>query len=300
MLDTETNDGDPRHAHLVQVAVVACTGDGRVVERFSSHVRPPDGDVGPTHVHRITVDDVLRAPTAEEVLPDLARVLRGRVRVAHNLPFDAAVLDRVFARAGYQPGPVADLDTLTLSAGTDGPRGHGLGALCQARGIPLTGWHDARADAAATASLLTCLLAEQRIRRVRDLVRVAPSVARRADWPDPVLDPGVVARVVAEKAVPPDLFRQRGASAAEERARRRAEAARARAERVRFRRVGDDDWRVVGPPGTIAPGPIEVTTRRGVRQVDVLDVEPAPDDAGVPQVWARFRWPEDEVSRPDG
>ena len=289
VLDTETNDGDPRQASVVQVAVVACRGDGTVLDRWSSHVRPPDGDVGPTEVHRITFDDVVRAPTFEEVLPDLVRQLRGRIRVAHNLPFDAAVLDRAFARAGYQPGPVADLDTLALSAGSDGPRGHGLKALCDRHGIPLEGWHDAREDAAATAALLACLLRQRGVRRLGDLLAVAPGVAERADWPDPVLAPGVLARVAAEKALPAELLRRRGQRAAADRAARLAQAARERALRVRFRKGQDDVWRVVGPPGEVVVGRLVVPTRRGSTVVEVTEVLPAPDDAGVPQVQGTIR-----------
>jgi DNA polymerase III epsilon subunit-like protein len=289
VLDTETNDGDPRHAHVVQVAVVGCTGTGRVLDRWSSYVRPPDGDVGPTEVHGVSFDHVVRAPTFEEVLPDLVRCLRGRVRVAHNLPFDAAVLDRAFTRAGYQPGPVADLDTLALSAAGDGPRGHGLKALCDRHGIPLDGWHDAREDAAATARLLPHLLRVRGIVRVRDLVAVAPSVAGRADWPDPVLPPGVVARVAAERAVPAPLLAQHGQRAARARRDRVAAEARDRAMRVRFRRGEDGAWCVVGPPEAIRPGRLVVPTRRGSTVVDVVAVEPAPDDAGVPQARATVR-----------
>lgn len=289
VLDTETNDGDPRRASVLQVAVVVCTGDGTVRERWSSFVRPPDGDVGPTEIHGIRFDDVARAPTFEEVLGDLVRRLRGRVRVAHNLPFDAAVLGGAFQRAGYEPGPVADLDTLALACGDAGPRGHGLQALCVRYGVPLHGWHDARADAAATAALLPHLLAARGLRRLRDLVRVAPGVMARADWPDPVLADGVVARVAAEKAVPPALLQQRGRRAAAERAARQAAIARERALRVRFRKGHDDVWRVVGPPDAIRLGPLEVATRRGARVVEVVHVQPAPDDAGVPQVQATIR-----------
>lgn len=294
VLDTETNDGDPAYAAVVQVAVVVCTGDGMVLDRWSSYVRPPDGDVGPTHVHGIRFEDVVHAPVFEEVLADLVTRLRGRVRVAHNLPFDAAVLATAFARAGYQPGPVADLDTLALASGSDGPRGHGLQALCERHGIPLAGWHDARVDAAATAQLLPRLLAMRRVRRVRDLVAVAPTVAARADWPDPVLADGVIARVAAEKAVPAGLLRQRGQRAAQERADRWAAAARARAQRTRFRLGQDQVWRVVGPPGSIEVGRLVVPTRRGEKEVEVLEVMPAPDDAGVPQVQATFRFLDDE------
>lgn len=289
VVDTETSGWDPAHDHVVQVAVVGCRGDGTILERWSSDVRPPNGHVGPSHVHGITFDRVVAAPTFEEVLPDLVERLRGRVLVAHNLPFDAAMLGAGYARAGYQPGPTADLDTLTLSAGTDGPRGHGLQALCDRYGVALDGWHDARADAEATACLLPYLFAARGVRRLRDLRAVAPDLWRRADWPTPRFDEAVVARVAAEKAVPPDLLRARAAEAAAAQAERAAEAARARARRTRFRKGADDVWRVVGVPEAIRPGLLVVPTRRGSTVVEVLEVRPAPDDAGLPQVQADIR-----------
>ena len=289
VLDTETNDGDPQHAAVVQVAVVVCTGDGQVLDRWSSYVRPADGDVGPTHVHGVELADVVRAPAFEEVLGHLVARLRGRVRVAHNLPFDAMVLAAAFARAGYEPGPVADLDTLALASGPDGPRGHGLQALCGRYGVPLDGWHDARHDAAATAALLPHLFRHRGLRTLADLAAVAPSVMARADWPAPRLTPEVCARVAAERAVPPDMLARRGAAAAAARAERVAAAARARAMRVRFRKGADDVWRVVGPPDAVHVGRLVVQTRRGSTVVEAVEVLPAPDDAGVAQVQATIR-----------
>lgn len=290
VLDTETSDWDPEHASIVQIAVVVCRGDGTILERWSSYVRPPDGHVGPTEVHGVTFDHVVRAPVFEEVLAELVPRLRGRIRVAHNLPFDAQMLDRAFARAGYDPGRVADLDTLALSVAAAGSsRGHGLKALCDRHGVALDNWHDARADAEATARLLPALLAERGLRRVRDLVEAAPTVAARADWPSPRLATHVLARVAAEKAVPVDLLRQRAQQAAAAQAERAAERARERARRTRFRKGTDDVWRVVGPPDAVGPGLLVVPTRRGSTVVEVVEVSPAPDDAGIPQVQATVR-----------
>ncbi len=281
VLDTETSDWDPAHGSIVQIAVVVCRGDGTILERWSSYVRPPDGHVGPTEVHGVTFDHVVRARVFEEVLPELAALLRGRVRVAHNLPFDAQMLQAAFARADYDPGPVADLDTLALSVGLNGSsRGHGLKALCERHGVALDNWHDARADAEATARLLPCLFAARGLRRVRDLVTVAPSVSAGAAWPAPVLPDHVVARVAAEKAVPPELLRQRGEQSARAQAQRAAERARERASRTRFRKGADDVWRVVGTPEAVRPGLLVVPTRRGSTVVEVVEVHPAPDGGG--------------------
>lgn len=290
VLDTETSDWDPDHASIVQIAVVVCRGDGTILERWSSYVRPPDGHVGPTEVHGVTFDHVVRARVFEEVLADLVTRLRGRIRVAHNLPFDAQVLDRAFDRAGYHPGRVADLDTLALSVATTGSsRGHGLKSLCDRHGVALDNWHDARADAEATAHLLPCLLAERGLRRVGDLVDVAPSVAGRGDWPAPRFSSEVVARVAAEKAVPADLLWRRAERAARAQAERAAERARERARRTRFRKGTDDVWRVVGTPDAIKPGLLVVPTRRGSTVVEVVEVQAAPDEAGVAQVQATVR-----------
>lgn len=285
-LDTETSSWDPDHGHVVQVAVVGCRGDGTIIDRWVSYVRPPDGNVGPTEVHGIGFDDVVHAPTFEEVLPELVARLRGRIRVAHNLPFDAAMLDAAFARAGYVPGATADLDTLALSANGDSLRGHGLKDLCDRHGVPLDGWHDALVDAEAVARLLPHLFAERGLRRLRHLVRAVPGVTRPRSWPAPAFSDEVVARVAAERAVPDDLLRQRGIQAAAEERQRVEEMLRDRASRPRFRRGEDGQWCVIGPPDTVRVGPLELVSRRGPVTVEVLGVATLPDEAGVAQVLA--------------
>ncbi len=90
------------------------------------------------------------APTFGEIAATLARRLHGTVLVAHNLSFDARMLDQEFNRLGT-----------TFSTGT----GHctlrmmseKLGLACRRHGIPLSQAHRALADARATAELLRTL-----------------------------------------------------------------------------------------------------------------------------------------------
>src|SRR5918999_2495676 len=98
-VDTETN-GLPRdRCELTEVGSVL-VGGGELHERWSSLV----GVANPlgrgiqrfTGISQAMVD---AAPAPEEVLPQVAKLLRGRVLVAHNAAFDVRVLRQAFARA---------------------------------------------------------------------------------------------------------------------------------------------------------------------------------------------------------
>src|ERR671916_457936 len=105
-VDTETN-GLPRdRCELTEVGAVL-VGGGELHERWSSLV----GVSAPlgrgiqrfTGISQAMLDD---APPAEAVLPELARLMRGRVLVAHSARFDLGVLRGAFSRAALDwPNP---------------------------------------------------------------------------------------------------------------------------------------------------------------------------------------------------
>lgn len=164
VVDVETSGLDPRRHRLLQVGVVVVDGDGAVIDRWSSLVRPRHlwwYRVGPTHLHGITRRAVVRAPRATEVLARLADSIDGAVFVAHNAAFDVAFLRAAAARAGVSLPIPSALCTLRLSRGLDPERrlSHRLGDICQRYDIHLMRPHDALADADATAAVLGHLLA---------------------------------------------------------------------------------------------------------------------------------------------
>src|SRR5918997_8161 len=105
-VDTETNGLAKDLCELTEVGAVL-VGGGELHERWSSLVgvsQPLSRGIQRfTGISQAMVD---AAPPPEQVLPDLARQLRGRVLVAHNARFDARVLQQAFDRAALEwPDP---------------------------------------------------------------------------------------------------------------------------------------------------------------------------------------------------
>ncbi|NLE43219.1 MAG: 3'-5' exonuclease [Chloroflexi bacterium] len=104
VVDIETTGILPElHHKIVEVAVVLADDRGQPVREWETLINPVR-DVGATEIHGITAADVYSAPTFDQVAPELASLLRGKVIVAHNLSFDAHFLSVEFARAGYAVG----------------------------------------------------------------------------------------------------------------------------------------------------------------------------------------------------
>lgn len=156
VIDTETTGLSPRYRHrVVELAVVLADAQGRVEGRWSTLLNP-ERDLGPQHIHGIRAAQVLNAPQFGEVAYHLTAMLRGRVLVAHNLPFDLMFLRAEFERLGA-PFPITrdlGLCTMTLATRFLPGAGRSLRECCGAARVPLEGWHSALADATATAGLL--------------------------------------------------------------------------------------------------------------------------------------------------
>ncbi|WP_336707965.1 exonuclease domain-containing protein [Oerskovia sp. USHLN155] len=156
VIDLETTGFSPRqHDRIAEVAVVLTDAAGRVQDEWCTLVNP-ERDLGPQHVHGISAADVGLAPTFAVVAPHLARLLEGRVIVAHNASFDTRFLRAELGRVGLPVGidPLACLCTMRL-AGTFLPSApRGLAICCELAGVVHDGAHSALGDARATAGLL--------------------------------------------------------------------------------------------------------------------------------------------------
>lgn len=174
VFDVETSDLDWNNGgRVIQVGVVVADGHGHVIDRWCSKVRPPDGRAGATHIHGISDEDLIDAPTFADVAPEVMARMNGRIRVAHNAPFDTTYLDNELGAAGWHVTDHATLDTLDLARQPD-PDGNRhpsnkLGELCSTYGVSLTNAHSADADAEATANLVPHLLARVGVGTVGDL-----------------------------------------------------------------------------------------------------------------------------------
>ena len=170
VVDVETNGLSSRRDRLLQIAVITTTGDGEVLDRWSSSVRPRFGRVGPTHIHGLTARDLKEAPTFADVAPDLVRRLDGAVFTAHNADFDWGFVARALRRAGYRAPDTTRLCTARLSRAVarEAPS-HRLADVCERHGIVITRAHDAAADAEATAAVLPLLFADGVLETTDDL-----------------------------------------------------------------------------------------------------------------------------------
>ncbi|MGH2883310.1 MAG: exonuclease domain-containing protein, partial [Solirubrobacteraceae bacterium] len=98
------------------------------------------------------------APSLENVLPAVARELRGRVMVAHNAPFDRRVLRRAFELIGLDwPNPPVLCTAALARKLLPLQRRRGLGVLADALGIEVETAHRALADAETCARVLCAL-----------------------------------------------------------------------------------------------------------------------------------------------
>lgn len=112
VLDTETTGLSHRENELIEIAAARLRGR-EIVDRFDMFVKP-SGLIPPeiTELTGIANADVAHAPSAEEVVAELAEFVGGAPVIAHNVAFD-----RGFIEAVSGGGEVSDIwiDSLALS-----------------------------------------------------------------------------------------------------------------------------------------------------------------------------------------
>ncbi|MDF2725149.1 MAG: Exonuclease RNase and polymerase [Paenibacillus sp.] len=110
-------------------------------------------------VHGITPEMVEGKPTFKDIWPEIAPVLRGKPIVAHNAPFDIAVLRQCLLKAGIKPQRLTTYCTYQLGkALLPGLDNHRLNTVADFFHIPLN-HHDALDDARAAARIMLQLTA---------------------------------------------------------------------------------------------------------------------------------------------
>ena len=158
VVDTETNGLGGDACEMTEVGAVL-VGGGELHDRWSSLVRcnRPLGR-GIQRFTGITQAMMAEAPDLETVLPPLEELLRGRVLVAHNAPFDRRVLRRAFELIGLDwPNPPVLCTAALARKLLPLQRRRGLGVLADALGIEVETAHRALADAETCARVLCAL-----------------------------------------------------------------------------------------------------------------------------------------------
>src|SRR4051795_9570696 len=158
-VDTETNGLGRELCELTEVGAVL-VGGSELHERWGSLVgvsRPLSRGIQRfTGISQAMVD---AAPPPEAVLPELARLLRGRVLVAHSARLDLGVLRGAFARAALDwPEPPVLCTVAMARRFAPLQRRRGLASLADALGIEVAVSHRALPDAETCGRVLCALL----------------------------------------------------------------------------------------------------------------------------------------------
>ena len=155
VLDVETTGLFPKRAdRVVEIALIRVDALGNVIEEFETLINP-NRDLGPTYIHGITGEDVLRAPSFEDIGRQLLDRVEAATLIGHNIRFDLAFLNAEFSRLNCSPRIAGTICTLAMArvSAPDIPSRR-LGALCNYFGIKFKDHHSAMADARATLALL--------------------------------------------------------------------------------------------------------------------------------------------------
>lgn len=165
ILDWETTWDDMRGQYPVSVAVVHCEmgvmGSEKVV---MNQLIDPMTNIRPeaTKIHGIDNEKVKDAPTMRDVLPDVLKLIDGRVLGAYNLPFDWCILDEQCKIHGLDGPSFGFIDPLVWAKVADRrQKGKKLSDVARRRGFRFDA-HDAAADALTTARVAPLLLRDLR------------------------------------------------------------------------------------------------------------------------------------------
>ena len=158
VVDTETNGLSGEDCELTEVGAVL-VGGGELHDRWSSLCRTSAPlRRGMQRLTGITQAMVDGAPSLETVLPPVGELLKGRVMVAHNAPFDRRVLRQAFHRIGLEwPDPPVLCTAAMARSMLPLQRRRGLTVLADALGIEVHTAHRALADAETCARVLCAL-----------------------------------------------------------------------------------------------------------------------------------------------
>lgn len=183
VVDIETTGGHPSGNGITEISILIHDGL-KVIDAYETLINP-NQDI-PDYIQALTGisnEMVINAPFFGEVALRIYNLLYDKIFVAHNVNFDFSFIHHQLAMSGFQLQS-KKLCTVRMSRKLlPGHASYSLGKLCNALNINLNNRHRAGGDAAATAILLTMLLA-------KDLEGVIPQSLNKAS---------------KEQALPPNL-----------------------------------------------------------------------------------------------
>ncbi|NIK12282.1 helicase C-terminal domain-containing protein [Alkalibacillus almallahensis] len=102
-------------AEIIEIGIVIFEGK-EIVDEFKSKVKPKDNVPSfISHLTGITNEDLVDAPTFENLAPKLHKMLQNGYFVAHHVPFDFAFLNESFEQVGMEPLTCHTIDTVELA-----------------------------------------------------------------------------------------------------------------------------------------------------------------------------------------
>ena len=184
VVDVETTGGTHDGGHRMTELAVVEVGGGRVGDVFHTLLHP-GRRVHPAIARLTGITDAMLAgaPSFEDVAEEVARRIRGRVFVAHNVGFDWGWVRAQLGEALVDAPRVPRLCTVSLARRlVPELRRRNLDALADHFDVPIEARHRAHGDALATARILIRLLDRAEILGIGDLhslKRYRPSRAAR-------------------------------------------------------------------------------------------------------------------------
>ncbi len=147
-----------KQPRMIEFGAVLIDASGAVVEEASMLCNPQE-PITPeiTKITGLTDADVAGAPTFEQLLPQLRRLFGGaRSVVAHNLPFDRAILRGELARCGAEdfPWPAGEFCTVQMYADAWGRNPRLIELYAEVMGEPLAQTHRALDDVLALVRII--------------------------------------------------------------------------------------------------------------------------------------------------
>lgn len=184
VVDIETTGFSPTRDAIVEIAVVhlSCGSEPELaLDTLVDPRYPHSASLRGREVHGIAPDDLVGAPTIEELAPELWNTLAGRVVVAHNASFDLGFLELAYTRMGatFRPPYVCTL-ALAKLLGTGSARG--LDQLAAGLGLSRAARHAAAEDAALTAFVLESQLGALEVAGLASATSLTQAAARRWDF----------------------------------------------------------------------------------------------------------------------
>lgn len=185
VIDFETTGTSPKNSRAIEVGIVKIE-NLKIVDSYQSLINP--GQFVPPFITALTGienDNLLLAPTFDEISNEIKNFIDGTILVGHNLPFDFAFLKSEFERTEMLLPQLKQVCTLKLSR-TLFPelKSKALGSMVKHLRIRHKDVHRALGDATATAKiflkLIDKLISEHNYELVSELdsFQSTPSVSK--------------------------------------------------------------------------------------------------------------------------